>query len=56
LTESTETTLPRLHRESRSLADVLRQRNEGAHGMEVGVRTGFIREAEKLARWLQAQK
>jgi DNA repair exonuclease SbcCD ATPase subunit len=48
--------MPRLHKESRDLADVLRQCNEGAHGMEVGVRTGFIREAEKLARWLQAQK
>lgn len=48
--------MPRLHKESRDLADVLRQCNEGAHGMEVGVRTGFIREAEKLARWLQAQR
>jgi hypothetical protein len=29
--------------------------NEGAHGVEVGFRIDFIRQAEKLARWVQAQ-
>jgi recombinational DNA repair ATPase RecF len=45
--------LPRLHKESRDFADVYRLCNEGAHGVEVGARIDFIRQAEKLARWLQ---
>jgi recombinational DNA repair ATPase RecF len=48
--------LPRLDKESRDYADVYRMCNEGAHGMEVGARIGFIRQAERLARWLQARK
>lgn len=38
------------------VADVYRMCNEGAHGVEVGARDGFIRQAERLARWLQVQK
>jgi recombinational DNA repair ATPase RecF len=47
--------LPRLNKESRDFADVYRMCNEGAHGVEVGARIDFIRQAEKLARWLQAR-
>jgi energy-coupling factor transporter ATP-binding protein EcfA2 len=47
--------LPRLDKESRDFADVYRMCNEGAHGVEVGFRIDFIRQAEKLARWLQAR-
>ena len=47
--------MPRLNKESRDFADVYRMCNEGAHGVEVGVRIDFIRQAEKLARWLQAR-
>ena len=45
--------LARLNKESRDFADVYRLCNEGAHGVEVGARIDFIRQAEKLARWLQ---
>jgi len=48
--------LPRLDKESRDYADVYRMCNEGAHGVEVGARVGLIRQAERLARWLQVQK
>jgi len=48
--------LPRLDKESRDYADVYRMCNEGVHGVEVGARVGFIRQAERLARWLQVQK
>jgi hypothetical protein len=47
--------LPRLNKESRDFADVYRMCNEGAHGVEVGARIDFIRQAEKLAKWLQAR-
>jgi hypothetical protein len=47
--------LPRLNKESRDFADVYRMCNEGAHGVEVGARLDFIRQAEKLAKWLQAR-
>jgi hypothetical protein len=47
--------LPRLNKESREFADVYRMCNEGAHGVEVGARIDFIRQAEKLAKWLQAR-
>jgi recombinational DNA repair ATPase RecF len=48
--------MPRLDRQEKAFADVYRMCNEGAHGVEVGARVGFIREVEKLARWLQVQK
>jgi DNA repair exonuclease SbcCD ATPase subunit len=47
--------LPRLNKEAREFADVYRMCNEGAHGVEVGARMDFIRQAERLARWLQAR-
>jgi hypothetical protein len=47
--------LPRLDKESRDFANIYRMCNEGAHGVEVGARIDFIRQAEKLARWLQAR-
>jgi len=48
--------MPRLNRESRDLADVFRVLNEGAHGVEVGVRLELVRRAERLARWFQGAK
>lgn len=47
--------MPRLDKQSKAFADVYRMCNEGAHGVEVGARIDFIRQAEKLARWLQAR-
>ena len=48
--------MPRLDRQEKAFADVYRMCNEGAHGVEVGARVGFIQQVERLARWLQAQK
>ena len=48
--------LPRLDKQSKAFGDAYRMCNEGAHGVEVGARVGFIRQVEQLARWLQAQK
>jgi hypothetical protein len=48
--------MPRLNRESKDFADVYRMCNEGAHGVEVGLRVDFVRHAERLAKWLQAVK
>jgi predicted ATPase len=48
--------MPRLNRESREAADLLRILNEGAHGIEIGERVGVVRHAERLARWLQGAK
>ena len=48
--------MPRLDKQSKAFADAYRMCNEGAHGVEVGARVGFIRQVEQLARWLQAQK
>jgi hypothetical protein len=48
---------PRLNKEGRELADVYRICNEGAHGLvELGTRVSFIRQAERLAHWLQVHK
>jgi hypothetical protein len=48
--------MPRLDKQSKAFGDVYRMCNEGAHGVEVGARTGFIQQVEHLARWLQSQK
>jgi len=48
--------MPRLNRESREAADLIRILNEGAHGVEIGERVGIVRHAERLAGWLQGLK
>jgi recombinational DNA repair ATPase RecF len=43
----------RINRESRSAGDAFVACNGGAHGQFAGVLVDFVRDAEKLARWMQ---
>ena len=49
--------MTRINRErDRQAGDAFKACNEGAHGGFGGVLVDFVREAEKLARWLQGSR